>query len=115
MKGLGYGKANTYKICHKSATKALTEGNCVAYRVSQYSTSSTKAGEWFLPSKDELGLMYKSMKDRVLATRDGNSMWLWSSSESGRKFAWKQHYFVDGSQLDSYKVIRWSVRGVCSF
>ena len=66
--GLGYGKANTYKILELRYKLDLDEGNCATYRVSQYSTSSTKAGEWFLPSKDELDLIYKNQKDRVLAT-----------------------------------------------
>ena len=95
--GLGYGKANTYKIVNSSGR--LTEGNCAAYRCSKYSTPSTKQGEWFLPSKDELKLMYKSQKERVLATC--TDTYHWSSSYHSSKKVWVQR-FGDGSWFDYY-------------
>lgn len=54
--GLSYGKANTYKILQVRIAEPLTESNCVAYRVSQYSTPTTKKRDWWLPSRVELDL-----------------------------------------------------------
>ena len=90
---LGYGKANTYKILNAKTSAGLTEYNCAAYRVSKYSTSSTKAGDWWLPSMDELDLMYESQKEQVLATCSNESHW--SSSESSYNSAWRKS-FGDG-------------------
>ena len=76
---LGYGKSNTYRILHKSRGKKLTEVNCAAYRCSLYFTPTTKAGDWFLPSKDELYLMWENMRESVLTSYE--KAWYWSSSE----------------------------------
>ena len=107
--GLGYGKSNTYKI---SSSRGLTEENCAAYRCSKYSTPSTKQGEWFLPSKDELKLMYKSQKERVLATC--TDTYHWSSSSYSTNSAWLQ-YFYSGSQFYNYENSTVSVRAVRAF
>lgn len=113
-KGLGYGKANTYKILEMSAKLDLNEDNCAAYRVSQYSTPTTKKGDWWLPSKEELSLMYKAVKGQLLATLGEDSKWHWSSSEAGKALTWLQ-YFEDGLQYDGHKDYIESVRGVRSF
>ena len=110
--GLGYGKANTYKIVHENSSRGLTEENCAAYRCSKYSTPSTKQGEWFLPSKDELKLMYKSQKERVLATC--KYTYHWSSSSDSTYDAWKQN-FNNGSQGGSGKNYTHSVHAVRAF
>ena len=95
-----------------STSERLTEENCAAYRASKYYTSSTKAGEWFLPSKDELNLMWKSQKERVLATC--TDTYHWSSSSYSTSYAWGQ-YFYNGNQ-DSYgKNNANSVRAVRAF
>jgi len=71
--GLGYGKANTYKIRNTIASseilnKDITEDTCAEYAVRQYSTSTTKPGDWWLPSKEELQLMYETVDDIVVNT-----------------------------------------------
>jgi len=95
-----------------STSKRLTEEDCAAYRASKYYTSSTKAGDWFLPSKDELYLMWKSQKERVLDTC--TDCFHWSSSSYSTFYAWGQ-YFYGGSQGDYDKGITGSVRAVRAF
>ena len=112
--GLGYGKSNTYKILHTSTSESLTNENCAAYKCSQYYTESTRAGDWFLPSKDELDLMYKSQKMTVLKDC-GDKTWHWSSSEYNHENAWI-HNFESGIQADHLKdIFNNSVRAVHSF
>ena len=77
--GLGCGKYNTYKILNDNTSKKLKEENCAAYRCSKYSTSSTKAGDWWLPSVEELSLIYFNKDKRVIAS--STDSWYWSSNE----------------------------------
>ena len=120
---LGYGKANTYKILNAKTSKRLTEESCAAYRASKYSTPTTKAGEWWLPSKDELNLMYKNQGDAVLETstcmNETYRGWYWSSSESDQYNAWcKNFYDGDHHNERKYNEIEgsmYSVRAVRAF
>lgn len=111
--GIGYGKSNTYKIVKSQKKSSLTKDNCAAYRCSLYSTEKTTAGDWFLPSKDELNLMYKTMNATVVS--DASSSYFWSSSESTDNNIWIQH-FSDGMQYgDNGKGYHNSVRAVRAF
>lgn len=64
--GFGYGKQNTENIInerHKNKnTISISVSNCAAMLCLDYSTPTTKAGEWWLPSKDELNYIYKNLK-----------------------------------------------------
>ena len=70
--------------------------------------------DWFLPSKDELELMYKNLKKQ----RHGGFApeWYWSSSEDDNYFsAWMQR-FDDGRQSNDYaKDNYFRVRAVRAF
>ncbi|MFP3043594.1 DUF1566 domain-containing protein, partial [Treponema primitia] len=68
--------------------------------------------DWFLPSKDELDLIYKNLKAKGLGSLDGR--WYWSSSENGSSVAWVQD-FSDGSQYGRGKNATSSVRAVRAF
>jgi hypothetical protein len=72
---------------------------------------------WFLPSIDELDMMYKNLKQKGLGGF-GNGFY-WSSSESGNNYAWAQR-FSDGNQVAAYnsasgKSNTYSVRAIRAF
>ena len=113
--GLGYGKINTLRIINgKHAQCRLTVGNCAALACHRYSTGSTKDGEWFLPSKDELDLLYKNLRKKVIESNTTGSSWYWSSSQGSGSNAWLQR-FSDGPQSDYHKDSTFSVRAVRAF
>ena len=114
-KGLGYGKINTLGIINgKHAQGSLTVRNCAALACYKYSAGSTKDGEWFLPSKKELNLLYKNLGERVMKSNTTGDSWYWSSSENDINDAWGQR-FSDGGQDDTYKGSPHSVRAVRAF
>ncbi|GHV10498.1 hypothetical protein FACS189491_00040 [Spirochaetia bacterium] len=51
--------------------------------------------DWFLPSLDELDLMYKNLAMKGLGGFTGD--WYWSSSELSIGYVWEQR-FSDGRQ-----------------
>lgn len=114
-KGLGYGKINTLGIINGNhAQGRLTTKNCAALACHRYSTGSTKDGEWFLPSKKELNLLYKNLGERVMKSNTTGYSWYWSSSEQNRGCVWSQG-FSDGRQNTNYKGNTYSVRAVRAF
>ena len=70
--------------------------------------------DWFLPSKDELNLMYTNLHEAGLG--GFTSYYYWSSSEYSSYYAWLQ-YFPDGYQyyLNAKHNIRARVRAVRAF
>ena len=75
--GLGYGKSNTYKILKEQ--NPIRRIRCAAYWCDVYSTPKTKPGDWWLPSKAELDLMFQNQKAYVYKTCENG--YHWSSSE----------------------------------
>lgn len=68
--------------------------------------------DWFLPSKDELNLMYENLHEKGLAGfTDYN---YWSSSENNNNGVWFQK-FVNGNQDFSVKYGYYMVRAVRAF
>jgi hypothetical protein len=70
--------------------------------------------DWFLPSKDELNLMYINLKKAGRGSF--GSAWYWSSSEYVNYYAWSQ-YFDCGTQsnINYYKYYYGRVRAVRAF
>lgn len=100
--GVGYGKSNTYKITAASHGVGLTASNCAAFACYNYSTATTKKGEWFLPSKEELNLLYNANAQKI---RDGASSYEhWSSSQIRNNEAW--HKSFSPSSSGAFIVIR---------
>jgi hypothetical protein len=88
---VGWGKENTRLIV--GFLGRIHEKN----RAAQHCADLNFGGfnDWFLPSMDELDLMYKNLKARGLGGFRDN--WYWSSSAAGDYDAWYQH-FGDGRQ-----------------
>ena len=102
--GIGTGKSNTAKIVkwlnsHGETGRAAQLCDALVY--GGYS-------DWFLPSKDELDLMYKNL---FLHRVGGFADWLyWSSSESSAGGAWEQDFDRGGQsghdKDDFYRKVR---------
>jgi hypothetical protein len=87
--GIGSGKKNTERIVAK--LKEWGESGRAAQLCDGYEVNGYK--DWFLPSKDELDLMYKNLKAKDLGNFKDEGYW--SSSQYGSTNAWCQ-YFGDG-------------------
>ena len=114
--GIGSGKRNTELIIAALNRKGETGRAaqlCKAYTLNGYS-------DWFLPSKDELDLMYKNLASKGLGsfqTGEDRTTWThtyWSSSKNDNNFAWSQ-YFSNGRQGNNRKSTTLSVRAVRAF
>jgi hypothetical protein len=91
---VGSGKQNTEAIARFLARTGEQE------RAAQFCSEIEWGGysDWFLPSKDELNLMYQNLKIKNTGGFSGD--WYWSSSEYGGNIwhcAWAQR-FSDGNQ-----------------
>ena len=104
-KGIGTGKANTDMILAMCKTVGIA-----ADVANKYSTSTAGAGQWFLPSRDELNQMYIN---RVAIGGFLNAADYWSSSASPA-VAWFQVFGL-GSQYFNGKNYTSYVRPVRAF
>jgi hypothetical protein len=89
--GRGAGKRNTQIIA--DYLRDLGETGRAAQVAREYRQDGYD--DWFLPSKDELNLMYQNLKEKSLG-RFKNELY-WSSSEYGSSYAWLQN-FTNGTQ-----------------
>jgi|GEM_PF-1099673 len=123
---IGTGKANTAKILTKCTTADIA-----ADVANKYSTSTTGAGQWFLPSKDELNELCKiysnERKDTANYSEFQNgctgstsptggfaAAYYWSSSEGFASYAWFQRFNL-GDQNTPNKFNTLYVRPVRAF
>ena len=108
---IGAGKANTFLIANAGlCPEDLNEENCAAYACSVYSTKTTRPGDWYLPSSDELKLVFKNLTLEQLKMTSKD--FYWSSSEEGEGSAWARKNKT--STLDS-KTSKFLVRAVHAF
>ena len=103
---VGTGRANTAAIIAAQGSGSYAAMVCRNLNQGGFA-------DWFLPSKDELDLMYKNLKARNLG--GFGSGWYWSSSQSSsNNVAWLQR-FSDGVQDYLYKHSNCAVRAVRVF
>ncbi len=82
---IGSGKTNTAKL-----VKILGKGSYAAKLCTEYNGGNKN--DWFLPSKDELNLMYKNLHLKVLGNFPGEIYW--SSTEYNFERAWLQDFSI---------------------
>ena len=102
---VGTGNQNTLDIVSGCPTAGIAAKICNDLVLNTYS-------DWFLPSKDELGLMYTNLKQSGLG---GFSLVnYWSSSESSNDYSYKQN-FSTGSAGTSTKDVSYNIRAARAF
>lgn len=109
---IGAGKKNTENILSANHSgKALYAFNCAAKACAEYATKTTKQGDWYLPSKVELNLIYTNLRKSGKIVSD---RWHWSSSQTTKYSALYQR-FSDGNQVSYDKSNDSCVRAVRAF
>jgi len=108
---VGTGSDNTDDIIGQSGHTASAAKICRDYRAAQ-------EGDWFLPSKNELNLIWGNLVNDGFGNNSGDGSFAgvgyWSSSEYIANFAWAQD-FSDSSQSNSTKNGTLYVRAVRAF
>jgi len=99
------GAANTNAIVAGCATAGIAARICYDLVLNTYT-------DWYLPSRDELQLMYTNLHTQSLG--GFSSLWYWSSSESNVHFAWFVN-FTNGTTSSSNKDNTLRVRAVRAF
>ena len=108
---IGSGKANTFLIAYAGlCPEEVTVENCAAYACFEYRTKTTKPGDWFLPSSDELKLVFTNLSLEQLNVT--SKEFYWSSSEESDGSAWARKNKT--STVDA-KGKRFNVRAVHAF
>ncbi|HPR58603.1 MAG TPA: DUF1566 domain-containing protein [Bacteroidales bacterium] len=103
--GIGTGAANTAAIVAGCSQSGIAARICHDLVLNGYS-------DWFLPSRDELNLMYQNLKLNGIGGFAANGYW--SSSELGSYVAWDQDFSDGGRNYDS-KDYNERVRAVRAF
>jgi hypothetical protein len=105
----GTGKQNTRSIMDASMQAAV---NAPAARLCDR-LEYGGYDDWYLPSKNELGLMYMNLKVDGIGGFGGG--WYWSSSESYSSGYAGQQNFGSGEQVDHRKDEKFNVRAIRQF
>jgi len=100
---VGTGAQNTADILSGCATLEIAARAADEYILNGFP-------DWFLPSQDELDLLYK----QKAVVGGFASSYYWSSSEYNSNSAWTQHFF-NGNQVTLAKVNSFRVRAVRAF
>ena len=113
---VGKGLSNTRKIIGSQGERKKAEGYEVYAALSCYSRPSIGGdsdSNWFLPSKDELNLMYENLAKKNNLGNFAHDFY-WSSSEFDDYVAWYQG-FSNGGQGYGYKGYASNVRCARAF
>ncbi|NLD38066.1 MAG: DUF1566 domain-containing protein [Desulfatiglans sp.] len=103
---IGTGMLNTKAMLEKCDEPKIAARLCADYR-------GGDKDDWFLPSKDELNLIYVNLVQNNIGGLRGGEYWSSSETTNGRH-AW-QHNFSSGLQLYAGKHPKYRVRAVRVF
>jgi hypothetical protein len=118
--GIGFGKRNTQVIIRQYSQEDHFFSFLTLWKSSELKTAAELCDDldmggytdWFLPSIDELKLMYQNLKEKGLGNfTDGDYL---SSSEYDKDYIWLQR-FGDGKQDFNSKGLPMRVRSVRAF
>lgn len=90
--GIGTGLANTNKLIETYPS----ETDYIWYYINKHRTKTGK--QWFLPSQDELNILYKN-KDTIGNFSTSTSYYYWSSSEHDSRYSYAQGFSL-GAQVN---------------
>ena len=106
---IGAGYANTQAILDHPNHASATAANCAAKLCANYSTSTTNAGEWFLPSNNEATRIYKGVS--IISSED-----IWSSRSEFSNTAYCVNLQSTGaSSVSTVKNTAYFVRAMRAF
>jgi hypothetical protein len=105
---VGTGKRNTQVIVER--LRQLGENGRAAQLCASLDFDGYK--DWFLPSKDELNLMWQNLKRKGLGSFSNS--YYWSSSQYYTNYSWYQR-FSDGNPFSASKYSTSSVRAARAF
>ena len=106
---IGAGYANTQAILDHPNHASATAADCAAKLCANYSTSTTNAGEWFLPNTNEADKIYKGVS--IISSED-----IWSSQGGDANTAWSVKLRSTGSSsVGTIKNSACSVRAMRAF
>ena len=116
---VGTGLINTNDILIQCAQPVSAAAYCNSLNVTFYDTTSNDSiiyDDWFLPSKDELNLMYQNIGPISSIGNIGgfSSSIYWSSSNYYYNTAWRQS-FLEGHQDTYLKSYECNVRAIRAF
>jgi hypothetical protein len=111
MTAVGFGKKNTKLIVER--LQALGETDKAAQLCAALDVKGYK--DWFLPSKDELDLMHKNLKQKGLGEFSNTPYWSSSQyDDDANVAAWGQE-FISGYQDWFFKDYNYAVRAIRAF
>ena len=113
---VGTGLKNTRSIIASQGICKNAESYAALSCYSRPAVGGDSDNNWFLPSRDELNLMYENLAKKNNLGNFAHDFY-WSSSEYDDLFAWSQNFFIDffGLQINDGKDSRSSVRCVRAF
>lgn len=114
---VGSGKENTKSLVEIMGSSTYLYSSGTSYygyyaAIACYDYTLGEYNDWFLPSKEELALMYTNLKQKNWGSFA--SGYYWSSTESNSGYSYYK-YFYDGSENSAERSSNFRVRPIRSF
>ena len=112
MMGLEGDKSKAYSSDSGDTTKEYAAYACYCYSLEK---GGIVYDDWFLPSKDELNLLYKVLKSATTPLGNFVTSGYWSSSENSSSYAWDKNFDIGAQYNDIYRANYSYVRPIRAF